>query len=165
MRNSQVAEFAHSASSTGQDESRYYLDVQDVQQQPAHRVRSKCHWPARTSPPLRSRLRGKAGGRDVGACGRGAAAQVKQGPDKTDHGDAWHLANLIRVNYLPEVWLADETTRELRHLVRHRQALSETESTPLHRLADRGAVTRWIRRDRPAFLECCCLQLVNALIE
>lgn len=52
-----------------------------------------------------------------------AVHRLKQGPDKTDHGDAWHLANLIRVNYLPEVWLADETTRELRHLVRHRQAL------------------------------------------
>ena len=53
----------------------------------------------------------------------GAVHRLKQGPDKTDHGDAWHLANLIRVNYLPEVWLADKTTRQLRHLVRHRQAL------------------------------------------
>jgi transposase len=49
--------------------------------------------------------------------------RLKQGPDKTDRGDAWHLANLLRVNYLPEVWLADETTRQLRHLVRHRQSL------------------------------------------
>jgi transposase len=53
----------------------------------------------------------------------GAVHRLKQGPDKTDHGDAWHLANLLRVNYLPEVWLADEQTRQLRHLVRHRQAL------------------------------------------
>ncbi len=53
----------------------------------------------------------------------GAVHRLKQGPDKTDHGDAWHLANLIRVNYLPEVWLADETTRQLRHLVRYRQSL------------------------------------------
>jgi transposase len=53
----------------------------------------------------------------------GAVHRLKQGPDKTDPGDAWHLANLIRVNYLPEVWLADETTRELRRLVRHRQSL------------------------------------------
>jgi transposase len=52
-----------------------------------------------------------------------AVHRLKQGPDKTDHGDAWHLANLIRVNYLPAVWLADETTRQLRHLVRYRQAL------------------------------------------
>ncbi|HEY9172164.1 MAG TPA: IS110 family transposase [Verrucomicrobiae bacterium] len=52
-----------------------------------------------------------------------AVHRLKQGPDKTDHGDAWHLANLIRVNYLPEVWLADEHTRQLRHLARHRQSL------------------------------------------
>jgi transposase len=55
-----------------------------------------------------------------------AVHRLKQGPDKTDHGDAWHLANLIRVNYLPEVWLADEQTRQLRHLVRYRQSLAAT---------------------------------------
>jgi transposase len=49
--------------------------------------------------------------------------RLKQGPDKTDHGDAWHLANLLRVGYLPEVWLADEATRQLRRLVRYRQGL------------------------------------------
>ena len=52
-----------------------------------------------------------------------AVHRLKQGPDKTDHSDAWHLTNLIRVNYLPEVWLADEQTRQLRHLVRFRQSL------------------------------------------
>ena len=52
-----------------------------------------------------------------------AVHRLKQGPDKTDHGDAWHLANLLRVNYLPEVWLADAQTRHLRHLVRYRQSL------------------------------------------
>jgi transposase len=46
--------------------------------------------------------------------------RMKQGPDKTDHTDAWHLANLLRVGYLPEVWLADETTRQLRRLIRFR---------------------------------------------
>lgn len=53
----------------------------------------------------------------------GAVHRLKQGPDKTDHGDAWHLANLLRVGYLPEVWLADETTRQLRRLVRYRHGL------------------------------------------
>lgn len=53
----------------------------------------------------------------------GAVHRLKQGPDKTDQGDAWHLCNLLRVNYLPEVWLADEATRQLRHLVRYRQGL------------------------------------------
>ncbi len=52
-----------------------------------------------------------------------AVHRLKQGPDKTDHGDAWHLANLLRVSYLPEVWLADAQTRQLRHLVRYRQSL------------------------------------------
>jgi len=53
----------------------------------------------------------------------GAVQRLKQGPDKTDHGDAWHLANLLRVGYLPEVWLADAATRQLRRLVRYRQGL------------------------------------------
>lgn len=52
-----------------------------------------------------------------------AVHRMKKNLEKTDHGDAWHLANLIRVNYLPEVWLADEQTRQLRHLVRYRQSL------------------------------------------
>ena len=60
---------------------------------------------------------------DVRLAHAAAVHRLKQGPDKTDHGDAWHLANLIRVNYLPEVWLADEQTRQLRHLVRYRQSL------------------------------------------
>ena len=60
---------------------------------------------------------------DVKLAHASAVHRLKQGPDKTDHGDAWHLANLVRVNYLPEVWLADEATRQLRHLVRYRQSL------------------------------------------
>ena len=52
-----------------------------------------------------------------------AVRRLKQGPDKTDHGDAWLLADLLRVNDLPEVWLADEATRQLRRLVRYRQGL------------------------------------------
>lgn len=54
----------------------------------------------------------------------GAVSRLKQGPDKTDRGDAWHLANLLRVGYLPEVWLADEFTRQLRRLVRYRQGVA-----------------------------------------
>jgi transposase len=52
-----------------------------------------------------------------------AVKRLKQGPDKTDHSDAWHLANLVRVGYLPEVWLADDVTRQLRRLVRYRSGL------------------------------------------
>jgi len=53
----------------------------------------------------------------------GYVQRLKQGPDKSDHDDAWVLADLLRVKYLPEVWLADETTRQLRRLVRYRQGL------------------------------------------
>jgi transposase len=52
-----------------------------------------------------------------------AVNRLKEGPNKTDEGDAWHLANLLRVGYLPEVWIADEVTRQLRRLVRFRQGL------------------------------------------
>jgi transposase len=53
----------------------------------------------------------------------GYVRRMKHGPDKTDHGDAWLLADLERVNYVPEVWLADKTTRQLRRLVRYREGL------------------------------------------
>lgn len=53
----------------------------------------------------------------------GYVKRLKQGPDKTDHSDAWLLADLDRVNYVPEVWLADETTRQLRRLVTYREGL------------------------------------------
>jgi transposase len=48
---------------------------------------------------------------------------LKKARDKTDFGDAWHLADLIRVKFLPEVWLADDQTRQLRRLMAHRQGL------------------------------------------
>lgn len=51
----------------------------------------------------------------------GYVARIKQGPDKTDWADARLLADLVRVGYLPKVWLAPEATRELRRLVRYRQ--------------------------------------------
>jgi transposase len=53
----------------------------------------------------------------------GYVARLKRSPDKTDLGDAHLLADLARVNYLPTVWLAPESTRQLRRLVRHRVQL------------------------------------------
>lgn len=50
----------------------------------------------------------------------GLCNRMKQNPDKTDRTDAWLLADLTRVGYLPRVWLAPEAIRELRSLVRHR---------------------------------------------
>jgi transposase len=53
----------------------------------------------------------------------GYARRLKQSPDKSDHDDAQLLADLVRVKYLPEVWLAPTEVRELRRLVRYRQQL------------------------------------------
>jgi transposase len=53
----------------------------------------------------------------------GYVARLKQSPDKTDLADAQLLADLARVNYLPRVWLAPESIRQLRRLVRHRAQL------------------------------------------
>jgi transposase len=58
----------------------------------------------------------------------GYVRRLKQGPDKTDCGDAFLLADLIRVDYLPEVWLAPEATRQLRRLVRYRQQLRDSKT-------------------------------------
>ncbi len=55
----------------------------------------------------------------------GYVARLKQSPDKTDFSDARLLADLERVGYLPRVWLAPEEVRELRRLVRYRQALAK----------------------------------------
>ena len=41
---------------------------------------------------------------------------------KTDKIDARVLSELLRVDYLPEVWLPDEQTEELRHLMSDRQS-------------------------------------------
>ncbi len=51
----------------------------------------------------------------------GFVARMRQNPDKTDFADARLLADLLRVGYLPKVWLAPEEIRQLRRLVRYRQ--------------------------------------------
>jgi transposase len=56
----------------------------------------------------------------------GYARRLKQSPDKSDHDDAQLLADLVRVKYLPEVWLAPTEVRELRRLVRYRQQLKRS---------------------------------------
>jgi transposase len=45
-------------------------------------------------------------------------------PDKTDKQDALVLADLVRVGYVPQVWLAPAALRDLRSLVRYRQQLA-----------------------------------------
>src|SRR6185295_15350402 len=53
----------------------------------------------------------------------GYVARMKQTPDKTDWADARVVADLVRVGYLPKVWLAPEDVRQLRTLTRYRQQL------------------------------------------
>jgi len=53
----------------------------------------------------------------------GYVNRLKQSPDKTDFSDARLLADLVRVGYLPRVWLAPFVIRELRRVVRYRQQL------------------------------------------
>lgn len=54
----------------------------------------------------------------------GYVARMKQTPDKTDWADARVIADLVRVGYLPKVWLAPEDVRQLRTLSRYRQQLA-----------------------------------------
>jgi transposase len=49
-------------------------------------------------------------------------ARLKRSPDKSDYSDGRLLADLTRVGYLPQVWLAPASIRQLRQLVNHRQA-------------------------------------------
>jgi transposase len=62
-------------------------------------------------------------GWDLALAHPGYVARMKQGPDKSDSTDARMLADLVRVGYLPKVWLAPEDVRQLRTLVRYRQQL------------------------------------------
>jgi transposase len=62
-------------------------------------------------------------GWDVSLAHPGYVARMKQSPDKSDFSDARMLADLVRVGYLPRVWLAPEDVRQLRTTVRYRQQL------------------------------------------
>lgn len=83
----------------------------------------------------------------------GYVRRMKQNPDKTDFSDARMLADLVRVGYIPRVWLAPQEVRELRSLVRHRQQLvNERRNAKLritallreHRVSS-GSGRRWTR--------------------
>jgi len=62
-------------------------------------------------------------GWDLSLAHPGYVARMKQSPDKSDYSDAKMLADLVRVGYLPRVWLAPGDVRQLRTLVRYRQQL------------------------------------------
>ncbi len=60
---------------------------------------------------------------DIRQAHAGYVSRMKQSPDKTDYSDARILADLVRVDYLPEVWLPPQFIRDLRSLVRRRDQL------------------------------------------
>ena len=62
-------------------------------------------------------------GWEVHLCHPGFVRRMRQNPDKTDLSDAHLLADLVRVGYLPRVWLAPPAIRDLRTAVRYRQQL------------------------------------------
>jgi transposase len=53
----------------------------------------------------------------------GFTSRMRQNPDKSDCSEAYLLADLRRVGYLPVVWTAWPALRDLRCLVRYRQQL------------------------------------------
>jgi len=63
-------------------------------------------------------------------CHPGYAQRMRMNPDKTDKSDSELIADLTRVGYLPEVYLASPEIRDLRSLVRYRgQQMAEARST------------------------------------
>lgn len=83
-------------------------------------------------------------GWDLDLAHPGYVHRLKQSPDKSDFTDARMLADLVRVGYLPRVWLAPEAVRQLRILVRYRQQLVD------ERRATKLRVTALLRDARVA---------------
>ena len=84
----------------------------------------------------------------------GIVTRMKQNPDKSDKADAFVLADLMRLGYLPRVWLAPEEIRRLRSLVRFRaQKVKEQTRVKLrlrailreHRLKAPEGVRAWTK--------------------
>ncbi len=103
---------------------------------------------------LADELRQRAGWK-VQLAHPGYVARMKGNPDKTDFGDAQLLADLLRVGYLPVVWLAPDEIRQLRRLVRERDiAVKERRSTKLRirallrelRLRSPRSINVWTQR-------------------
>ena len=81
-------------------------------------------------------------GWDLDLAHPGYVARMKQSPDKSDYSDAKMLADLVRVGYLPRVWLAPQDVRQLRTTVRYRQQLVD------QRRATKLRVTALLREAR-----------------
>ena len=77
----------------------------------------------------------------------GYVRRMKQNPDKTDFTDAHLLADLVRVGYLPRVWLAPQPIRELRRVVRRRQDLANRRRAVKLRIGALLREHRLVKRD------------------
>lgn len=60
---------------------------------------------------------------EVQLCHPGYVQRMRANPDKSDLKDSEILSDLLRVGYLPKVWLAPEEIRDLRTLLRYRATL------------------------------------------
>lgn len=76
----------------------------------------------------------------------GYVARLRQSPDKSDYSDGRLLADLTRTGYLPKVWLAPQEVRELRRLVRLREARAQQRRAAKLKI---GALLRQHRRRCP----------------
>lgn len=77
-----------------------------------------CSGSAKLAEDLRSL------GWEVSLAHAATVARLSKNLDKSDKQDAQVLADLLRVGYLPRVFLAPERQRQLRSLVRYRQQLA-----------------------------------------
>jgi len=99
-------------------------------------------------------------GREVRLAHPGIVNRMKQNPDKSDKTDAYILADLIRIGYLPKVWLAPKEIRQLRTLVRYRaQKVKERTKTKL-RLR---SILRDVRQKAPSGVNAWTIPWMNWL--
>lgn len=94
----------------------------------------------------------------------GYVNKVKQSPDKTDWSDARLLADLLRIGYLPNVWLPPQDLRQLRHVVRYRQQVAQAKRSAKLRVTAllrshrvQFAVSRWTKAWIAAVRSCTAL--------
>lgn len=83
----------------------------------------------------------------------GYVQKLRQSPDKTDLSDAALLADLLRVGYLPRSYHPTAWERDLRRLVRHRQAEADRRRALKQRVSSlvrdhrlgKGPASRWTK--------------------
>ena len=95
---------------------RWQLRLQDFR---LHAAVEACGGSAKLAEDLREL------GWEINLAHASTVVRLSKNLDKTDKQDAYVLADLVRVGYLPRVYLAPERQRQLRSLVRYRQQLAK----------------------------------------